>query len=86
MSILPCPNPHGMLRVGRCGLNNPYGFWLFWLFRSLFLMVIKPLLNAGFFDFGRECTFCLVLEYCVYICIMNRLKKSHSVDFNYGHE
>ena len=61
MVVLPCPNPYGMLRVGRRGLNNPCGFWLFWLFISLFLKVVKPLLKAGSSGFGRECTFCLVL-------------------------
>ena len=43
MAVLPFPNPYGMLRIGRRGLNNPYGFWLFWLFASLFLLVVKTL-------------------------------------------
>ena len=43
MAVIPCPNPYGMLRIGRRGLNNPYGFWLFWLFALLFLLVVKAL-------------------------------------------
>ena len=29
MAILPCANPYGVLRAGRCGLKDPQGFWLF---------------------------------------------------------
>ena len=36
MVVLPCANPYGMLRVGRCSLKDPHGFWLFWLFASPF--------------------------------------------------
>ena len=29
MAILPFENPYGVLRVGRCDLKYPHGFWLF---------------------------------------------------------
>ena len=35
--------PHGIMWFGRRGLNNPYGFWLSWLFVPLFLLVVKTL-------------------------------------------
>ena len=43
MALSPCPNPCGLIWVGRRGLNNPYGFWLLWLFNLLFLMSIITL-------------------------------------------
>ena len=35
--------PHGIMWFGRRDLNSPYGFWLFWLFVPLFLLVVKTL-------------------------------------------
>ena len=47
MAVLPCANPHGILRFGRRGLKNPCGFRLFWLFDSLFLMGDNPCFKQG---------------------------------------
>ena len=65
MAILPCANPYGVLRVGRCDLKDSHGFWLFGYLLHFFWGLIRPSLTTGFSGFGRECSFCFCIKYCV---------------------
>ena len=62
MVVLPCANPYGVLRVCRCGLKDPHGFWLFLVdYFVVFHGLLRPSLTAGPSGFGRECTFCFCI-------------------------